>query len=726
MYLGHGVQSNVQWVQLVRQPRKTPFADKIHSAPLDWSFPSPATPTNGSFTGYDGYQTPRANAYTPQFHDAFTTPQMQSHTTPQQLQYSTMTPLQRPQTSSDTLRSNYYANIQASGGQIAGQSMPPPASMVSPTYTQAASMQLATNTSFGSMQMQTPPPTRGTPSRKPQQEQAVAFGTPSTIASRRFMTPQQGLRADAAMPFGQHTPMQFSQLQFSPDMQQFGNVGPASAPVTSHSQIMWAQTGSPMQPVPSATLDDPFAPSSLDMSWTSAGYAQSNVQAVSFDTPAMNGFPVYTPQQQPVSTMERPVQPVNAIGMGPVSTAVDPSLLYSSPARPPVRSVSRTNKTRSQASGSYGNEHEQESQTHRRSDTSSSTSTVTRQSLQRSNTTGTTRSQRASMTAAESLSRDSSLNHITRTASPVKRMGRPSLGSISEGRPRQRTSVILTVDENGRARTVTQHIDPSPTRSVKDRYPALYDSDSSDAESDGSDDAPSRPLSFIFDKRDERRSKAARLDPPIENLEGLSIPRSGSAASMKKGVPPSRAAVAAVASLRRHSSLRRLTPSRNSNRRSVTLNSSSTIDTCPMDMPSTAQQHPVRADTVMDNESQSLWPPPGDRAESALEAHNRRWSIMSYEQNNALSISPQPQQAPSTNGPYPSNDTGHRLSGQLQIRCICAVTQVNAQPIIQCQSCTQWSHTICVGLQGHAATPGFTCFLCTRPPSNRPRGASQR
>lgn len=627
-----------------------------------------------------------------------------------------MTPTQRPQTSSDTLRSNYYANIQASGGQIPGQSMPPPSSMVSPTYTQAASMQLANNTSFGSVQMQTPPPTRGTSSRKPQQEQIVAFGTPSTIASRRFMTPQQP-KTDVAMPFGQ-SPMQFPQLQFSPDMQQFGNMGPASAPVQSHSHLMWAHSTSPMQAVPSATLDDPFAPSGPDMSWTSASFSQPNMQAVSFDTPAMNGFPVYTPQPPPLSTMDGPVQSAAVISMDSMSRAVDPSLLYSSPARPVLRSNSRSTKTKPSTSAS---KHADESQSHRRPDTSFSASTVTRSStsnLQRSNTTGTARPQsaRASMSAADSISRGSTLSSITRTASPVKRMGRPSLGSISEGRPRQRTSVVLTVDENGRARTVTKHLDPSPTRSVKDRYPALYDSDSSEPESEGSDNAPSRPLSFIFDKRDERKSKAARLDPPIENLEGLSIPRTSSAASMKKSVPPSRAAVAAVASLRRHGSLRRSSSSRNSNRRSVTLASSASIDTCPMDMPTILHQDSGREEQS-DSEPHTLWPPPTDRAESTLEAHNRRWSIMSYEQNKVPSISPQQQQAP-----FMHNNS----HGQLQIRCICGVAQVNVQPIVQCQSCTQWSHTVCVGLQSQAASAGFTCFLCTRPPNNRPRAALQR
>ncbi|KAK5164466.1 uncharacterized protein LTR77_009672 [Saxophila tyrrhenica] len=550
-------------------------------------------------------------------------------------QYPTSTPVQRPQSSSDTLRSNYYANIQAVGSNGGGTNMPPPGTMLSPTYgnTQAASMQLALNTSFDSTQMQTPPPTRGTSARKPQQDQQIAFGTPSTIASRRFMTPQHAAVLHSNAPAAQQTPMQYPQLQFSPDMYNFANPGPASAPVASQSTFLWAQAGSPMQPVPGNSLEDPFAPARFDAGWSMEGSQHSNAQAMSFDTPAMNSFPVQAPHPRPASATVAPgSNPLSSMA-NHASMGVDPSLLYSSPIRPIVRSNSRTNMRHAE-DASIGRS---ASATHQRSDTLLSNTTTSSQlssSLQRSNTAGTARpkSMYTSMSATEAISRSGSFNHVTRTASPVKRLGRPPLGSISEGKPRHRASVILTIDENGRARTETTRAEESPTRSIRERYPALFDSDSSDEDSDGSDKTPSRPSSFIFDKRDERRAKAARLDPPVENLEGLSIPRSSSAASMKKGVPPSRAAVAAAAQLRRQGSLRRSTSSRNSNRRSVTTTS---IDTCPMDFSACSQQ----AGGANEDSQQSGFGPgwaahtesfevPSSRAESTLEAHNRRWSIM--------------------------------------------------------------------------------------------------
>ena len=662
-----------------------------------------------------------------------------------------MTPGQRPQTSAETLRSNYYANIQAAGGQNGGQGMPPPVymhqngSMVSPTYgnTHAASMQLAMNTSFDSTQMQTPPPTRGASGKKPQQGQQIAFGTPSTIASRRFLTPQQPLGSNHEASLMQHNPMQFPQLQFSPETYQFANLGPASAPAMPQSRILWAQSGSPVQPGPPAPLDDPFAPAGPNgMSWLAPAIQQSNIQAVSFDTPAMNSFPVQAPHPRPATAVLPSSHPHAPIINEPASAGVDPSLLYSSPMRPVVRSNNRTKKNRPESTANGTHAKDDGKSVHSRSETASSTNTVgsrTLSTLQRSHTTSNTRpkSMNISLSASETLSRSNSINQMPRTASPVKRFGRPSLGSITEGRPKQRTSVILTIDENGRARTETKRVESSPTRSMRERYPALFDSDSSDEESDASEQTPSRPDSFIFDKRDERRSKAAKLDPPVENLEGLSIPRSSSAASMKKGVPPSRAAVAAAAQLRRQGSLRRSTPSRNSQRRSLMSSSAtSLIDTYPMDVPTEQQRSTSGVHHVADQalDSNYGWNThfehaleESTHAETALEAHNRRWSMMSFEQQqHSQSISPQQQHYAS--GTFPDfGRQAHPLgrtpqSQQVQIRCVCGVPDVRGLALIQCHSCTQWLHKQCVGLESQANVPGFTCFICTRPPSNRPYG----
>ncbi|KAK8203346.1 hypothetical protein M8818_005324 [Zalaria obscura] len=168
---------------------------------------------------------------------------------------------------------------------------------------------------------------------------------------------------------------------------------------------------------------------------------------------------------------------------------------------------------------------------------------------------------------ASMLSRSNTTASIPRKSSPLKRTNtRTSLSSISETpQPRYpRTSVFLTVDANGTARTETRVIDESPTKSVKQRsptgsvkqkYPNLWDD--SDSESDTNSEA--NRDAFTFPNRHERSSKMARLDPSLENLEGLKLPRSNSSASLRT---PSKAAISAAAQLRRQNSARKSRPTR--------------------------------------------------------------------------------------------------------------------------------------------------------------------
>ncbi|CAK3860917.1 hypothetical protein AC578_8549 [Lecanosticta acicola] len=699
---------------------------------VDWNFPSPsATPTNASF-GHNVYNTPKTAIFPSHFADAFSTPQMPAYTTtPRQLDHLTMTPVQRQHASAETLRDNYYANVPASScGPLNNvqRSMPPPShtptayqgQMTSPVYGNIHS-QSASAMSFDTSQMQTPPPTRGTSARKPTPPQQVAFGTPSTIASRRFVTPQQVPNSNMpSQAQHAHMPMQFPQLQFSSDVYQFTNLGPASAPVFPQTQLLWEQTASPNMYSQQAMLDDPFAPmTSQPKIWPPVSAAQqNNGQQMSFSTPVMNGFQVQQQQaHRPASAA--PVAQSQPHLSPPVMTCavVNPSLVYSSPVRPampPVRA--HESKPRGAAPRPEPKRKDSGAIDHKRSDTVTSTISApipSKPQLRRSNTAGTTsRPQSAHPSVgSDSLSRSNSVKQPPRTVSPLKRIGKLPLGSISENKKAQlRRSVILTVDgETGLARTETLPPDDSPTKSIRDRYPALFDSDSSDEEGEEEDLTPSRSTSFSFGRSEGRKSKAAKLDPPVENLEGLSIPRSSSSASMK--VTPSRAAISAAAQLRRGGSLRRRTPSRNGQRRSAA-SANISIDTAPMDL-------------AGDRRSLMLSPEePGhdfDWDSSSLAAHNRRWSMMSLEQQN---VSPTHQNSAVQH--TQASNRRPQQAGRL-LRCSCGVPEERGQALVQCRSCTQWAHAQCVGLDPTAIPPTFTCFLCTKPNTrNRPGKVGSR
>ncbi|KAK6433004.1 hypothetical protein LTR95_010821 [Oleoguttula sp. CCFEE 5521] len=711
--------------------------DQSYTGSADWSFPSPgATPTHASFDTV--LQTPKTSGFPSHFQDAFSTPQMPSYGTPQQHHYPSRTAVHRPQSSSETLRNGYYAAVQAQTPAHLMQAVPlqntpaVPAHAMSHAGVAHASLGQAMGPAIVDYtQMQTPPPTRGASARKAQAN-SIAFGTPSTIASRRFQTPQQqynlqsGPQQQTSMAAPQHqTSMLDPMLHFSPSLQQYANMGPATAPVVNHSRNYWETQASPAlaQPI---MLDDPFGMNMQPppIAWTPNPAMlpqQSNAQSVSFDTPAMDSFSVQQPHPRPMTAA--PNMSTHAhyapTFMPPMTSSVDPSLLYSSPMRPVVHPTSRTSRSRPTM---------EELDSRRKDSAASSAASFalsndlaasrSESSLRRSNTTGAGRPTTSSSAAAaiSSISRSNSIHQPPRTSSPLKRVGRTPLGSISESITRtrsQRASVVLTVDENGRARTQTLDVDShSPTKAARQKYPGLFDDDSSDEESDASAEPPSRNASFSFARSTERRSKAAKLDPPIENLEGLTLPRSASSTSIR--ATPSRAAIVAAAQLKRHGSLRKPTPSR----RAMTASASQTslIDTCPMDFGDTSSIGEESTPSLSPEDfGVSRYPPAPplfgsmDNLNYAVQsqvtagAHDGRWRG---------SFDPQFSQ---------------RHAPVIRIRCPCGDSTQTSRPLVQCRSCTQWQHPDCVGVDLAVGQHlEYTCFLCTRPATNAVVGKSRR
>ncbi|RMZ09367.1 hypothetical protein D0860_04268 [Hortaea werneckii] len=669
----------------------------FEQANADWTFPSPtATPTTAAF-GNNVFQTPKNSTFPSHFRDAFSTPQIPGYTTPQQQhQPASMTPGHRPQSSSETLRSNFYANVHA--GHPPVQHTPqyktgPPA--FSPVQQQqgihfSPPMQPGMHYPSEFTQTQTPPPTRDTSAKKPQHTE-IAFGTPSTIASRRFTTPQQPANSHDSV--AQQAPLHFPQLQLSPELYNFANLGPASAPVMPQSQLFWDQMGHAPATFPEQVpFEDPFAPNAMSSGFLQQAPPPPSCQPAVFQTPGMATFPVQAPQRPATAVPTSNFANTQAQQAPATTTSLDPSLIYSSPMRPIVRSSSRQNKTRQPAPA------EAVASATKRKD-----SGFARQApqaldaepafagpgLRRNNTVGPARpkSSNSSSSASENMSRSSSFGHAPRMSSPLKRMGRAPLGSISEKKPKQRPSVVLTVDENGNARTETRQSQGSPTKSIEERYPGLFDSDTSDDESDTSEQPPSRSSSFTFAKTEDRKMKAARLDPPVENLEGIDLPRSNSRASTK-GVTPSRAAISAAASLRRQGSLRRSSRTTPVKRNPMTRSASSLIDTCPMDMSGMQLQS-------FDSSSPT----------SGLDLHGKPMSTASYDHQSAAK---QRQQPPRLRSTFPVQEGP-------SIRCVCGVPHDRGQLMVQCSSCTQFLHMPCTGLDGSRIPAGFVCFICERP-----------
>lgn len=158
---------------------------------------------------------------------------------------------------------------------------------------------------------------------------------------------------------------------------------------------------------------------------------------------------------------------------------------------------------------------------------------------------------------------------------------------------------------------------------------------------------------------------------------------------------PSRASIAAVAQLRKGGSLRRTTPSRSSTRRTIL----PTIDTCPMDAPVDSRRPNVSTE---ENNNHILdWNP------STIQDYNRRWSILSMEQQTSVSPTHQYSEVQ-----YPIVQPAQPAQPSRPIRCQCGFATDHDQGTVQCVSCTQYLHKAC----NPTAMPGnFTCFLCTKP-----------
>jgi len=67
-------------------------------------------------------------------------------------------------------------------------------------------------------------------------------------------------------------------------------------------------------------------------------------------------------------------------------------------------------------------------------------------------------------------------------------------------------------------------------------------------------------------------------------------------------------------------------------------------------------------------------------------------------------FSPDPNATPMTNrSPRSAEGT----------RCVCNLSDTDGGMMIQCESCTKWLHTRCVGIQECTIPPVYVCIFCT-------------
>lgn len=409
-----------------------------------------------------------------------------------------------------------------------------------------------------SFQMQTPPPTRDSSSRR-DFENGQQHGLPMNQGQMYPPGPTSHTPIRPAPPMMHHTPQfhtpvpQFSQAQFSSGMFQYPNNGPASAPAMPHARFSW-DTQSPSYSFANEAMmssqQDAFGPPHP----ISPGYAQWHTpmqqQLMPQPMPQQGGYqaPYEQPQQQHADFWTTPAmgsQPGSSFNQNDsfvsTTTSVNPSMIFSftSPSELTDPSPIRQNITpqKIDTTGRLPYEHQmressrekelfqKSKQTHSRSSTGSGAGSLGKSSLQRSNTDSGAR--RPKFGFAETQRAGQIIEQVERRASPLKRHSQLSLNTIPEAmRARPKTRLVIGDDGRARTETVGANDDAQDSRQGF----GIWDEDSSD-----DDQMTSRSQRNSYganpDQLQRRPSKHARIDSDSDRYDGLSRPVSSTSIS---------------------------------------------------------------------------------------------------------------------------------------------------------------------------------------------------
>jgi hypothetical protein len=410
-------------------------------------------------------------------------------------------------------------------------------------------------------QMQTPPPTRDSSSRRESYngQQGPPYNPPSASYQGQASTPIRPPPQQSMQTPQFQTPYQPHQLQFSPEMFQYG--GPASAPPMPPARYPWDQSPTMANYGNNGMMDaqqHPFGPGSsfnhAFSDWQSqnmspmqqqGGFQQQqqhqqpqqtpmpmeqlNQNLDFWSTPAMN--------QQPTGSFP---QETSSFASTTTTTGVNPSMIFSfsSPSQTIDLTSVRPQLTQKtvDTGGRQPYEHQMRESSRekeiaatkkskqvstRTNSTSSSTSLPNngRPNLQRSNTdSGFRRVSNRSVDSQRSLQ---GIENIARRASPLKRNSQISLMAIPEVRSKPKTRLVI--DDNGRARTETVHASSEEPIDLRKSLGFWVDDDE-DSEDDVIITSQRNSFAFPSDQLKRRPSKHARTDSDPDRFDPMKRP----------------------------------------------------------------------------------------------------------------------------------------------------------------------------------------------------------
>ena len=417
--------------------------------------------------------------------------------------------------------------------------------------------------------MQTPPPTSTSASRrKAQQAQVAQLVKESAEKGRRMSFPNSGKYegAQGSTAPVEESPQHFAALQFSPEGFGFPTSGPATAPVYPQHKLFWdPEQGDDTMNI-DFPMDDTFTTFGMGMQKISDPFVSNTDHANGVQFPTSPAFNLISTSNQNLATFttsshaESPSYTMSSARGKIAGNVVNPSLLFSSPGRsgdvaimPVINQAIQDDTLRPYACQIRDAQIELDIQRARKPkrkrapETGDSPAVKAALLTLREDQTGRSGIKRDhidDIIEAKAIARSQSRNSYGYTKEHIEVGSRSLQKRRSRSRlqdsQRKRSSVTLTIDASGRAKTVVANDTKHAPRSE-----IPLDSDSEDSDSNSSSSSAemvtSQPQSFAFPSQRPKQHKLGRFfKDPKSHSQRSSYTSTFGSASTAKALPTKR------------------------------------------------------------------------------------------------------------------------------------------------------------------------------------------
>lgn len=622
--------------------------------------------------------------------------------------------------------------------------------------------------------MQTPPPTSTSASRrKVQQAQVTKLVRQPAATNRRMSSPgvARGANADSTLPHIEASPG-FPSLQFSPEVFSFHNSGPATAPAFPHQKLFW---------------DPEQSHDAMSIDFTSNdGFALGIGLDKSLD-PFVSGPDPTTPSKMPSTSFHGLDGSQDNLAIFPVSAkipakkfsnsrlvanVVDPSMLFSSPGHSSdlanipssqadvdsalqpyahqIQDAEREIKQLGSRKTRRGKGIEVDSPAVKEALATLRDEDTDRPLMRRSITDSVLQSFDDKHVRAALKERKAIENQRRMATSRHKQHDRRLSPYKSAQPPSKRTTLTLTIDPSGRAKTETKVVKPDtgPSSDSKMDLDSASGEDDSSTSSDDMDITMSHRQSFGFDKKRAKRGKLTRftLDSKSHSQRSSYASTFASNSTASGAKSKNQRLMSNLSSHFDDPSLLPLPPS--DDRASSSTVISDRLDgreTHESDTGTTVESDDGKGDALSELKKIRQQRQQSQSRKATQSSQKRRQSFQypnplstnpiqpfSYAENmtpshDPFNISPTTITDPDLTTPNSARDS--HVSNE-STRCVCRGAESDGDLMILCESCKKWLHVRCVGLNRNKLPQVYLCVFCTGNTPNvrggRLRGEPQR